>query len=48
MIYYGVEYRVEVGLVSKDVIYSFSCGPTTCGIEDLEALNGNKNFILRK
>ena len=37
-----MEYMVEVDLVSKDVIYSFSFGPTTYSIEDLEALNGNK------
>ena len=41
-----MEYRVEVDLVSKDVIYSFSCGPTTYSIEDLEALNGNKILSL--
>ena len=39
-----MEYRVEVDLVSKDVIYSFSCGPTTYSIEDLGALNGNKTL----
>ena len=37
-----MEYRVEVDLVSKDMIYSFSREPTTYSIKDLGALNGNK------
>ena len=40
-----MEYRVEVDLVSKDLIYSFSCGPTTYSIEDSEALMGIKFYL---